>query len=225
VAEKTGKSEQTRQRLVDTALRLFREEGYEKTTMRAIAQAAGVSVGNAYYYFASKDDLIHELYRSLQDEHRERALPLLREGNTLGDLLRTIFHTGVDVMAPYHGFGSSFLSVALPPSSAVSPFGGQAAAARKSIALFRQAVSQARPQPPLAIRDDLPELLWLAYMGITLLWVYDNSPEQRRTRKLIDDAAPLISKLVVLSRLPVVRKITEDVVSLIRSARKPEGAP
>jgi AcrR family transcriptional regulator len=221
MAEKTVKSEQTRQRLVDTALRLFRDEGYEKTTMRAIAQAAGVSVGNTYYYFGSKDELIHELYRSLQDEHRERTLPQLQEGNNLGELLRTILHTGVDVMAPYHAFGSSFISVALPPSSSVSPFGEQAAIARgKSIALFRQAVAQARPQPPLAIREDLPELLWLVYMGITLFWVYDGSPEQRRTRKLIDDAAPLISKLVVLSRLPVVRKITEDVVSLIQSAKK-----
>jgi AcrR family transcriptional regulator len=221
MAEKTVKSEQTRQRLVDTALRLFRDEGYEKTTMRAIAQAAGVSVGNAYYYFGAKDELIHELYRSLQDEHRERTLPRLQEGNNLGELLRSILHTGVDVMAPYHAFGSSFINVALPPSSSVSPFGEQAAIARgKSIALFRQAVAQARPQPPLAIREDLPELLWLVYMGITLFWVYDSSPEQRRTRKLIDDAAPLISKLVVLSRLPVVRKITEDVVSLIQSAKK-----
>ena len=40
-----------------TALRLFRERGYEATTMRAIAKEAGVSVGNAYYYFGSKRDL------------------------------------------------------------------------------------------------------------------------------------------------------------------------
>ena len=54
-APKTGKSEQTRALILETAMRLFQERGYDKTTMRAIAQEAGVSVGNAYYYFASKE--------------------------------------------------------------------------------------------------------------------------------------------------------------------------
>lgn len=216
----THKSGQTRQLLVDTALRLFRRDGYEKTTMRAIAQAAGVSVGNAYYYFASKDELVQELYRRLQDEHRSRCLPQLHEGRNLGEHLRTILLTGVDVMSPYHGFGSTFVFAAVRPSSRLGPFGDDAAVARgKSIALFKQAVVASRPQPPLGIRDDLPELLWLMYMGITMFWVYDNSPGQERTRRLAGNAAPLVSKLVVLARLPVVRKITEDIADLIKGAR------
>lgn len=217
----TAKSEATRELLVSTALRLFREHGYEKTTMRAIATAADVSTGSAYYYFASKDDLVHELYRTLQDEHRALALPRLREGQNLGELLRIVLNTGVDVMGPYHDFGSNFISIAIKPSATTSPFGSESAVARaRAIALFRQAVAMSRPQPPLAIRDDLPELLWYAYMGITLFWVYDASPGQIRTRRLIDQAAPLISKLVILSRLPVVRKIAEDIVQLIRGTRQ-----
>lgn len=217
----TAKSEATRELLVSTALRLFREVGYEKTTMRAIAAAANVSTGSAYYYFASKDDLVHELYRSLQEEHRALALPLLREGQNLGELLKSVLNTGIDVMAPYHEFGSNFISIAIKPSATTSPFGSESAVARaRSIALFRQAVSRSRPHAPLAIRDDLPELLWYAYMAVTLFWVYDPSPNQVRTRRLINQAAPLISKLVILSRLPVVRKIVEDIVQLIRGTRQ-----
>ncbi|BBE21541.1 TetR family transcriptional regulator [Arthrobacter sp. MN05-02] len=217
----TAKSEATRELLVSTALRLFRENGYEKTTMRAIASAAEVSTGSAYYYFASKDDLVHELYRSLQEEHRALALPLLREGQNLGELLRVVLNTGVDVLAPYHDFGSNFISIAIKPSATTSPLGSESAVARaRAISLFRHAVSLSRPQPPLAIRDDLPELLWYAYMAITLFWVYDSSPRQIRTRRLIDQAAPLLSKLVILSRLPVVRKIVEDIVQLIRGTRQ-----
>jgi AcrR family transcriptional regulator len=52
---KTVKSEQTRALILETAMRLFQERGYDKTTMRAIASEAGVSVGNAYYYFESKE--------------------------------------------------------------------------------------------------------------------------------------------------------------------------
>lgn len=215
------KSEATRQLLVSTALRLFRETGYEKTTMRAIATAANVSTGSAYYYFASKDDLVHELYRSLQEEHREAALPLLTEGQNLGELLRTVLTTGIDVMGPYHDFGSNFVGIAIRPSATTSPFGSESAVARaRAISLFRHALTLARPQPPHALRDDLPELLWFAYMGITLFWVYDASPDQVRTRRLIQQAAPLISRLVILSRLPVVRKIVEDIVQLLRGTRQ-----
>jgi len=43
-ASKASKSEQTRTLIVETALRLFRENGYDRTTMRSIAKEAGVSV-------------------------------------------------------------------------------------------------------------------------------------------------------------------------------------
>lgn len=212
----TVKSEQTRRLLIDTALRLFSVQGYEKTTMRAIALEAGVSVGNAYYYFRSKDDLIHELYSSLQDEHRSLALPQIREGHNLGENLKVILSTGLDTMAPYHGFGIHFLRDVMAPDRRDAAAVGRG----KSIAMFRLAVTSARPQPPLAIRDDLPELLWLMYMGITLFWVYDRSPGQRRSHRFAASLAPLVAKLVILSRLPVVRNIVEDVVNLLRGIRK-----
>ena len=212
----TAKSEHTRRLLIDTALRLFASQGYEKTTMRTIAQEADVSVGNAYYYFRSKDDLLHELYRSLQDEHRSVALPQIREGHNLGENLSVILSTGLTVMEPYHAFGVHFLRDAMSPDRREDDAVGRG----KSIAMFRQAVSTARPQPPVAIRNDLPELLWLMHMGITFFWVYDRSPGQRRSHRLAANLAPLVAKLVILSRLPVVRNILEDIVRLLRGTRQ-----
>ncbi|WP_281712312.1 TetR/AcrR family transcriptional regulator, partial [Dermacoccus nishinomiyaensis] len=83
----TTKSEQTREALVETALAMFREHGYEKTTMRAIAAEAGVSQGNAYYYFDGKDALVQQLYLRLQAEHRDAALAAVRDGAPLADNL------------------------------------------------------------------------------------------------------------------------------------------
>ncbi|MBP3044769.1 TetR family transcriptional regulator [Arthrobacter jiangjiafuii] len=219
----TDKSEQTRRLLLETALELFRSQGYAKTTMRSIAEAAEVSVGNAYYYFRSKDELVAELYRFLQDEHRTRSLPLLREGHNLGEHLRLILLANLEVMGPYHDFGAHFMRTAMPSSGRAPAYSRHAAGAgvgrAKSIALFRQAVTRSRPQPPLAIRDDLPELLWLVHMGVTLFWIYDRSPGQHRSRRLVENVAPLAAKLVILSRLPVVRNIVEDVVRLFQGAR------
>jgi AcrR family transcriptional regulator len=47
-----------RQRLIVAASQLLHQQGVEKTTLADIAQAADVPVGNVYYYFKTKDDII-----------------------------------------------------------------------------------------------------------------------------------------------------------------------
>ena len=57
-------SEQTRRQVLDTALALFRKRGFEQTTMRDVAEAAGLSLGAAYYYFKSKEALVGAYLRA-----------------------------------------------------------------------------------------------------------------------------------------------------------------
>ncbi|TAA27118.1 TetR/AcrR family transcriptional regulator [Pseudoxanthomonas winnipegensis] len=52
------KQRETRQRIAEAALRLFLSEGYERTTLDAIAAAAGISRRTFFSYFKSKDDII-----------------------------------------------------------------------------------------------------------------------------------------------------------------------
>ena len=222
----TDRGAGTRERLVATALRLFREDGYEATTMRRIATEAGVSLGNAYYYFGSKDDLVHELYLVVQREHRELARPRLRRGAALTENLRVVLHAGIDVMTPYQGFGRSFLTVALPPSAPGSPFSAASTDAREqAIGLMREAVTLSRGRPAGALADRLPTLLWLAYLGITLHWVTDASPGQVRTRQLIDGVTPIIARLVGLARLPVGRRLVTDVGAVMDLVTAPVTTP
>ena len=54
----------TRDRIVETALRLFSEKGTAAVSMRELADDAGVTVPGLYYHFASKADLIREVYRA-----------------------------------------------------------------------------------------------------------------------------------------------------------------
>ncbi|BCB90195.1 TetR/AcrR family transcriptional regulator [Phytohabitans suffuscus] len=211
--------ERTRELILRTALRLFAERGYERTTMRAIADAAGVSVSNAYYYFRSKDQLLQEFYAEIQRRHREESAEAL--GRTgLGDRLRGVLHAGVTVMSPYHDFAGSFLGVAINPRSPSSPFSVESAAAREAaIALFRDVVEGSKPAVDRQVRADLPELLWLAHLGVTLYWVHDMSYEQDRTRRLIDLATPFVGRLIRLSRLPGMCPITTDLLWLVRKVR------
>ncbi|MEV7226626.1 TetR family transcriptional regulator [Polymorphospora sp. NPDC051019] len=217
----TAKGEQTRRLILDTAMRLFRERGYTQTTMRAIAKEAGVAVGNAYYYFGSKEHLIQEFYAGTQVEHRAAATPVLRRESDFAARLRGVLHAGIDANAPYHAFAATFFKTAAEPTSPLSPFSTESSGAREaSIALFREVVEGSTAKVDPELRADLPELLWLAYMGVVLYWVHDRSPEQAKTRRLIDGATPLIDRLVGLSRLRVLRPVTREVMQLIRSLRQ-----
>ena len=55
---KTDKAGKTRARILETALSLVREKGYDRATMRAMAREAGVSLGNIYNYYAGKEALL-----------------------------------------------------------------------------------------------------------------------------------------------------------------------
>ncbi|MCM0678949.1 TetR family transcriptional regulator [Micromonospora phytophila] len=216
----TPRGEQTRQLILDTAMRLFRERGYARTTMRAIAQEAGVAVGNAYYYFGSKDHLIQEFYARSQVEHRAAAQPVLDRESDFGPRLAGVLHAGVDVLTPSHGFAASFFKTAAEPTSPLSPFSEESSAPRQAaIDLFAEVVAGSTAKVDAELRPQLPELLWLAYMGVILYWVHDRSPGQAKTRQLIDGAVPLIDRLVALSRLRVLRPVTRQVLDLIRTLR------
>ncbi|WP_029290414.1 TetR/AcrR family transcriptional regulator [Cellulomonas sp. HZM] len=210
----------SRELVRDTALRLFRERGYATTTMRAIAQEAGVATGLANYYFPSKDHLVQELYVEVNRDHAVRAARVLERGGDLTTRLRGVLHAGLDAFAEYHGFGSEFVTVAIRPGSAASPFSTESDEARTtSRAVLDELVAGADPAVPDHLRAELPELLWLAQLGVTLFWVHDGSPGQRRTRTLVDGAAPLVGRLVRLSRLPVLRGASQEVLDLFRAVR------
>ena len=86
----TPRAEETRKRIYDAALELFRERGFEQTTMRDIAQKAGVALGGAYYYFASKEAIVLAFYQEVQHQSHEEILELLQQSKKLKDRIRCI---------------------------------------------------------------------------------------------------------------------------------------
>jgi len=216
-----ARGEQTRQLILETALRLFRERGYAETTMRAIAKEADVAVGNAYYYFDSKEHLIQGFYDRSQKALRDASVPILANEPDFAARLRGVLHAGIDVNAPYHSFAATFFKTAAEPSSPLSPFSSESSPAREAaIDIFRQVIDGSTAKLDPELRNELPELLWLAWMGVVLFWVHDKSPEQRRTRRLIDGAVPLVDRLVGLSRLRVLRAPLRQLLALIDTIRR-----
>lgn len=216
----SDKGEQTKRLIVQTAVRLFRDNGYDKTTMRGIAQEAGISVGNAYYYFPSKDHLVQEFYATLQDDTADACADRLAAPGPFEDRLRVAYEALVDTMSPYHAFAGKFIKIAVEPGSPLSPFSAESAPAReRSIGILRDVVEGSTTKIEPELRADLPEILWLGQMGITLYWVHDSSPGQAKTRLLVERAVPLIDRIVGLARVPGFRAINREGLRLYRMLR------
>lgn len=216
----TARAEQTRATIVETALRLFREVGYEASTMRAIAQRAGVSTGNAYYYFSSKEELIQEFYLRNYAEHLAASRRVLDRETEFAPRLHGTLRALIDVLSPYHSFAATFYKNAAEPSSPLSPFSKESSPARDaSVALYREVLNESSARIDSELRAQLPELLWLYSLGIVLFWVHDTSPACSKTYRLIDATVPMADRLVSLSRLPILRGTMRDVISIIQEIR------
>src|SRR5215210_258220 len=124
-SSKTAKGARTRAAILEAALALFDERGYEETTMRAIAERAGVALGNAYYYFRSKEHLIQAFYARSHHEHLGAALPILERERDLKARLQGVLRAKVETAEPYHRFSGILFKTAADPQSPLSPFSAE----------------------------------------------------------------------------------------------------
>ena len=77
-SRKRVKGVKTRAHLLQTALKLFAEKGFEATTMREIAKNADLSLGASYHHFRGKDELVLAFYQSTADEARDENPKLMQ---------------------------------------------------------------------------------------------------------------------------------------------------
>jgi AcrR family transcriptional regulator len=80
----------TRDRLLKKAARLFMVHGYERTTMRNIANATGIKLGSITYYFKSKEDILYATMSTVIEAGEERALATLRTSDDVKDKLKAL---------------------------------------------------------------------------------------------------------------------------------------
>ena len=218
--ERSPRAEQTRAAIVAAALRLFRENGYEATTMRAIAREADVSTGNAYYYFSSKEELVQQFYASNQADHLAACREVLDRETDFAARLHGALRALIDISAPYHEFAARFFKHAAEPSSPLSPFSKESSPARDaSIAMYGELIDGSSMKIDQELRAQLPELLWLYSLGVILYWVHDTSAGCARTYRLIDRTVPLAARLVALYRIRMLRGTMRELLSVIEDIR------
>lgn len=216
----TAKAERTRAAILESALSLFRERGFDATTMRDVARRANVSVGNAYYYFASKDNLVQGFYAQSHAEHLAVCEQALARTTDFEQRLLAVFTTKLETSEPYHRFSGQLFRYAADPQSPLHPFSEESRPVREEcIALMERVIDGAKLKVPADLRAELPYLLWLHLMGIVLFWIHDESPGRRRSRRLAERTAGIVGKLVTLASNPLMRPLRKSVLEMLASLR------
>ncbi|MGB8988449.1 MAG: TetR family transcriptional regulator [Candidatus Sulfotelmatobacter sp.] len=210
----TKKSEETRARILEAALALFRKHGFEKTTMRDIAQEAGVALGAAYYYFDSNDALVMEFYQRAQRD----LDPLLENSLSKHQGLEERIRAAIEVKFQYFAANRQLLaalSAHIDPQNPLSPFSEETRSIReRDIRFLSLALERTKTRIPDDLKTQLPRVLWLYQMGLLLFWVYDSSPAQTKTNQLFRKSLSIIVNLIKFSSLPLMRPMRKLVTDL-----------
>jgi len=215
VTKGKAKSDATRGRILEAALQLFRDRGFGATTMREIAESAGVATGAAYYYFDSKDAIVLAFYDQAQQDMTARLEELLAGSRNLAERLRGILQVKLDYFEPSRRFLGA-LSVHTDPNHPLSPFSAQTREIRENdMRFFERAVDSSHVRVPDDLRTYLPRLLWMYQMGMIFFWIYDRSAGQKKTQALIDKSLEVVVRLIKLASLPLTRPLRRMVIDLV----------
>lgn len=215
-ARSTTKAEETRRRIYDAALQSFRDKGFEQTTMRDISRQAGVALGAAYYYFASKEAIVLAFYEEMQEKGHEAILEAIASHKKLRERVRVVLDNRFTLLEPNLKFLGALFKHSPDPDDALSPFSKETESIReKAVELFRVAIEGSDTNVSADLMQHLPRLLWLYQLGLILFWIYDRSPEKKRTEVLVDKSLALVVNLVRISGLPLMRPVRRRVVELV----------
>ncbi len=83
---------------------------------------------------------------------------------------------------------------------------------------MRLAAEGSDAKTPSDLKPRLPYLLWLYQMALIMFWLYDRSPNQERTRKLLDKSLGLLVNLLRISALPLMKPLRKAVLELVETA-------
>lgn len=214
-----GRTDQGRaaeQRLYETAVGLIAERGYDMTTLREVADRAGVSVGLLYRYFPSKRAVVLALYDHLSADFARRAAG--QPAGTWQDRFVGALDTALRVLGPHRNTLKAMIPVIVGGTDEAL-FAQSTAFSRVRVqAVFRDAVSGAKDAPRGPLADALGRLLYLVHLAVILWWLLDRSPRQRATRALVSLIQHVLPAAALTLRLPPIRRFIQSADALFREA-------
>lgn len=181
--ERHERGRDTRSRLCELALQLFAEQGYEKTSLREIAERLGVTKAALYYHFKSKEDIVRSLvedYMAEIDELIAWGKQQPRSADTRAEIVRRY----LEIVAN----GTAVFRLLHQNQAAVSSL----AAAKGRGELFRErmdALVELLTEPGALMRDQVRAASCLMSISFCCMHYQDRAADPAELKKAVLDLA------------------------------------
>ena len=179
---------ETRTRILEAARRLFRTTGFDATTTRELASAAGIATGTLFNYFPTKEAIVMTFVADALEDGRQDYANRRRAAATLEEDLFDHVAAGLRKLKPHRSYLRVALEAAFGPArqTGTDPEGDLSETVRVN---HLEAVHESLARngtaslPPLTM-----QLYWTLYCGVLAHWVDDRSPRQEDTLSLLDQS-------------------------------------
>ena len=187
----------TRQRILEAAKALFLAEGWNNTTTRGIAVAAGIATGTLFNYFPTKESIAAALIAEALDGASEDFRKRTQESSLEADLFALVW-TGFRRLRGYREFLGSALDAVFSPlarSSREKAGDGLRIAHLELVDATISAHGYPGPRSPVSV-----QMYWTLYLGIFSFWAADDSTGQEDTLALLDCSLRLFAASLALGQ-------------------------
>lgn len=181
--------ENTKQAILRAALELFAEQGFYRTTTKAISRKARIAEGTLFNYFQTKEDLALYFFEQELDEvigwyERDRRI----QRAALPEKLFAIIHRFLERLAPYEEFIGAVYLRALAPTSKLSPWSLQTQERNiRYLRFIRGILAEAEASGELPPVGDFGAYAFgLFHLAIITHWLRDRSRGKEQTLALLD---------------------------------------
>ena len=183
--------QETRQRILDAARKLFSEKGFAGTTTRDLAGEASIATGTMFNYFASKEGLALAIVDTSLEAARREFLESRHDGESLEEALFAHVAITLRHLRPHRAYLSDVVESTLSPfnrSSGAEASAGLRVRHLETVqALIEALASKSTPRPSAVTMH----LYWTLYLGVLAFWAKDESPKQEDSLVLLDQALRL----------------------------------
>ncbi|MBL4764960.1 MAG: TetR family transcriptional regulator [Colwellia sp.] len=207
---------ETRLKIINTAVALFSDNGFEVTTMKQIAREAGIGDATIYKYFPNKDKLIYGYYGLMATE---TAKQFLAEDDladySLQEKLQLLIDLYLNNFLPNREFVCDSINMIMKSPSIL--FKDVAPVREEFVELIKNLLSEAEQAGEIApspFTDATAKLANDYLLAVLLYWVNDDSEEFSNTTQMVDMS---LSLGVEILKSGIVSKAT-DLISFFVKA-------
>jgi len=180
--------QKTRKIIVETAVELITEHGFQQTSMKKIAKGAGIGDATIYKYFSSKEKILLAYYEIKAQESIDEVKNIESFSEfTLQEKLQTLINTYLDTMLPDREFVIQSLKLIL--YTPLFLFKDIVPVKREFNLVIHEFLETARKDKEISsfpFDGLLTDFICEYIVGIVLYWISDDSEEFSNTTQMID---------------------------------------